>query len=121
MTANGPLTILCVATYEKGAEFLQECKRQGCVVLLLTTDALKDLPSWPREAIDEIFAIPADIGRDDLLKGVSSRGPDARGSTASSPSTTSTSRPPRCCASTCACPAWARPRRGTSATSWPCG
>ena len=71
MMANGPLTILCVATFEKGAEFLLECKRQGCVVLLLTADALKDLPGWPRDAIDEIFAIPADIGRDDLLKGVS--------------------------------------------------
>ena len=69
--SENPLTVLCVATYEKGAEFLRECKRQGCTVLLLTTDALKDLPSWPREAIDEVFAIPADISRDDLLKGVS--------------------------------------------------
>ncbi|AMY07389.1 argininosuccinate lyase [Luteitalea pratensis] len=71
MTHDGPLTILCVATYEKGAEFLRECKRQGCTVLLLTTEALRDIPSWPREAIDEIFAIPAIIGREDLLKGVS--------------------------------------------------
>lgn len=65
------LTILCVATFEKGAEFLRECKRQGCTVLLLTTSALEHAPSWPREAIDEIFTIPADIQRDDLLKGVS--------------------------------------------------
>ncbi len=66
-----PLTILCVATFEKGAEFLQECRRQGCSVLLLTTEALRDAPGWPREAIDEIFAIPVGISRDDLLKGVS--------------------------------------------------
>ena len=71
MTGERAMTILCVATFEKGAEFLRECKRQGCTVLLLTTDALRDVPSWPREAIDEIFAIPAVIGRDDLLKGVS--------------------------------------------------
>jgi biotin carboxylase len=71
MSTNGALTILCVATYEKGGEFLRECKRQGCTVLLLTTQALEHAPSWPREAIDEVFAIPADIGRDDLLKGVS--------------------------------------------------
>jgi biotin carboxylase len=71
MTESRPLTILCVATYEKGAEFLRECKRQGCTVLLLTTETLQHLPSWPREAIDEIFAIPAVIGRDDLLKGIS--------------------------------------------------
>ena len=69
--ATAPLTILCVATYEKGAEFLRECKRQGCTVLLLTSDGLQDRPTWPRDAIDEIFAIPADISRDDLLKGVS--------------------------------------------------
>src|SRR5688572_2201468 len=71
MSASAAPTILCVATFEKGGEFLRECKRQGCTVLLLTADALEAAPSWPREAIDEIFAIPADIGRDDLLKGVS--------------------------------------------------
>ncbi|MCC6164986.1 MAG: ATPase [Acidobacteria bacterium] len=71
MTASEPLTVLCVATYEKGADFLRECKRQGCTVLLLTTDALQHAASWPREAIDELFAIPVDISREDLLKGVS--------------------------------------------------
>jgi biotin carboxylase len=65
-----PLTILCVATYEKGQEFLRECKKQGCTVLLLTVDTLKEA-DWPREAIDEFFYIPRDIARDDLLKGVS--------------------------------------------------
>ncbi len=70
MSEHGPLTILCVATYEKGQEFIRECKRQGCTVLLLTVDTLKEA-EWPREAIDEIFYIPRDIPRDDLLKGVS--------------------------------------------------
>jgi len=65
--------VLCVATYEKGQEFLKECKRQGCRVLLLTTDTLRDA-AWPREAIDEIFFMPRDIVRDDLLKGVSHAG-----------------------------------------------
>jgi len=65
-----PMTILCVATYEKGQEFIRECKRQGCTVLLLTVDTLKDA-DWPREAIDETFYIPRDIARDSLLKGVS--------------------------------------------------
>ena len=50
MTHRDPLTILCVATFEKGAEFLRECKRQGCTVLLLTTSALEHAASWPREA-----------------------------------------------------------------------
>src|SRR4029450_12338182 len=67
---HGPMTILCVATYEKGQEFLRECNRQGCAVLLLTVDTLKEA-DWPREAIDETFYIPRDIARDSLLKGVS--------------------------------------------------
>jgi len=70
---TGPLTVLCIATYEKGQEFLKECKRQGCRVLLLTTDTLRDA-AWPREAIDETFFMPRDISRDDLLKGVSHAG-----------------------------------------------
>ena len=70
MSEHGPLTILCVATYEKGQEFLRECRKQGCTVLLLTVDTLKEA-DWPREAIDEFFYIPRDIARDDLLKGVS--------------------------------------------------
>ena len=70
MADQGGLTILCIATYEKGQEFIRECKQQGCTVLLLTVDTLKDA-AWPREAIDETFYIPRDIGRDDLLKGVS--------------------------------------------------
>ena len=70
MSQAGPLTVLCIATYEKGQEFLKECKRQGCRVLLLTTDTLRDA-GWPRDAIDETFYVPRDIDRESLLKGVS--------------------------------------------------
>jgi len=73
VSQTGPLTVLCVATYEKGQEFLKECKRQGCRVLLLTADTLRDA-AWPREAVDEFFFMPRDISRDDLLKGVSHAG-----------------------------------------------
>jgi biotin carboxylase len=50
------LTILCIATYFKGESFLRECRRRGCRVLLLTSDALVNA-AWPREAIDEVFSI----------------------------------------------------------------
>ena len=70
MSSAGGLTILCIATYEKGQEFLRECARQGHRVLLLTADTLRDA-DWPREAISECFYISRDIGRDDLVKGVS--------------------------------------------------
>lgn len=53
-----PLTVLCLASYEKGHEFLRECKRQGVRVLLLTSQSLKDKASWPVESIDEIFYMP---------------------------------------------------------------
>jgi biotin carboxylase len=64
------LTLLCIATFEKGHEFLRECHRQGHRVLLLTADTLRDA-EWPREAVEEFFFLPRDLGRDDLLKGVS--------------------------------------------------
>ena len=50
------LTLLCIATYFKGHEFLRECRRQGCRVLLLTEEKLRDA-EWPREAVDEFFYI----------------------------------------------------------------
>ena len=41
------MTVLCLASYEKGHEFLRESKRQGCGVLLLTSLSLKDKARWP--------------------------------------------------------------------------
>lgn len=73
MTDARPLTILCLASYEKGAEFMHECKRQGCRVLLLTSESIAKT-DWPRESIDDIFLIPDDNKKwklDDVVKGVS--------------------------------------------------
>jgi hypothetical protein len=67
---TGPLTILCMSTYEKGQAFIRECKRQGCRVLLLTLDKLREA-DWPWEAIDDTFFISRQIGREELMKGVS--------------------------------------------------
>ncbi len=50
-------TILCLASYFKGGAFLEECKRLGCTVILVTTEDLQD-EAWPRHAIDEFFAFP---------------------------------------------------------------
>lgn len=63
-----PLTLLCIATYRKGDEFLRECNRQGCRVLLLTEEKLRD-SDWPREAIDEFYYIRRDMPHDDIRKG----------------------------------------------------
>jgi hypothetical protein len=52
-----PTTILCVASYFKGNDFIDQCKREGCKVLLLTLESLLGKP-WVRESIDEVFALP---------------------------------------------------------------
>ena len=62
------LTVLCIATYRKGDEFLRECRRQGCRVLLLTDEKLRDA-DWPRESIDEFFYVRRDMPESDIRKG----------------------------------------------------
>src|SRR5580704_11160118 len=64
-----PLTLLCITTYEKGQEFMRECKRQGCRVILLTAEKLKDA-DWPREALDDTFYLPAEIAIADIVGAV---------------------------------------------------
>jgi biotin carboxylase len=67
------LTLLCIASYHKGFEFLREAKRQGARVLLVTSASLRDA-EWPTESIDEIFYIQDDQKRwklDDLILGAS--------------------------------------------------
>ena len=66
-------TLLCLASYHKGFEFMREAKRQGCRVLLVTSASLRDA-EWPRDSIDDIFYVPDDKKRwklDDLILGVS--------------------------------------------------
>jgi biotin carboxylase len=70
MAGLSPKTILCIASYEKGQEFIRECKRQGCTVFLLTTQELEQA-NWPRESIDEMFYIPDLYNRNDVILGVS--------------------------------------------------
>ena len=70
MAGLPPKTILCIASYEKGQEFIRECKRQGCTVFLLTTQELEHA-NWPRESIAEMFYIPDLYNRNDVILGVS--------------------------------------------------
>jgi biotin carboxylase len=73
MKSERPITILCIASYEKGAEFMRECRRQGCRVLLLTSQSLEHA-DWPRESLDEIYLVP-DVDKawilEDVLKSIS--------------------------------------------------
>ena len=62
------LTMLCIATYLKGHEFLRECRRQGCRVLLLTEEKLRDA-DWPRDSIDAFFYVRREMPHADIRKG----------------------------------------------------
>ncbi|MBK7981305.1 MAG: ATP-grasp domain-containing protein [Ignavibacteriae bacterium] len=57
MQKTNLLTVLCLASYEKGFDFLIKCKNMGNRVLLVTSQSLMEA-NWPREFIDEIFFIP---------------------------------------------------------------
>ncbi len=66
-----PLSILCIASYHKGQEFLREAKRQGARVYLVTSESLRDA-EWPRDSLDDIFFVKDDDKRwklDDLILG----------------------------------------------------
>jgi biotin carboxylase len=69
MAEPRPLTFLCITTYEKGQEFMRECRRQGCRVILLTAEKLRDA-DWPRECLDDTFYLPEEIPIPDIVQAV---------------------------------------------------
>lgn len=74
MPETTPLTILALASYEKGHAFLRQAKAEGARVLLLTSLSLKDDNTWPRDALDDIFYMPDEQkrwNREDTIKAVS--------------------------------------------------
>jgi hypothetical protein len=62
-TDGRPLNIVCLASYFKGGEFMRECKRQGCHVLLVTKEKFL-YEDWPRESLDDIISVPNEAGTD---------------------------------------------------------
>ena len=70
MTNPPPKTILCITSYEKGQEFIRECKRQKAYVILLTVTALEHA-DWPRESIDEVFYMLVLSRTDEVIRIVS--------------------------------------------------
>ena len=70
MPENRPLTLLCLASYYKGGAFLRTARQLGCSVLLLTRESVQG-EDWPRESLDELFAMPDLRKRPDILYAVS--------------------------------------------------
>ena len=63
-------TILCLSSYFKGNSFLEQCKREGWRVILLTNEQLLGKP-WAREHVDEVFAVPSLFDRQSVVNAVS--------------------------------------------------
>jgi biotin carboxylase len=60
--------MFCIATYRKGDDFLRECDRQSCRVLLLTEEKLRN-GDWPRDAVDEFLYVRRDMPDADIRRG----------------------------------------------------
>ena len=60
-SAAQQLNIVCLATYFKGGDFIRECKRLGCNVILVTKEKMLE-EDWPRDSLDDLIAVPNDAG-----------------------------------------------------------
>jgi hypothetical protein len=62
--------ILCLSSFFKGNDFLDQCKREGAHVVLLTVENILQKP-WVRESIDEVYALPSFNDRKAVVNTVS--------------------------------------------------
>ena len=66
MTETSPRTIVCLASYFKGGEFLRECRRQNCRVVLITKEKRR-ADDWPHDSLDEFITLPDDATTDHFI------------------------------------------------------
>jgi biotin carboxylase len=62
--------ILCIASYEKGQDFMRQCAELGVKPTLLTVEKLRDA-DWPRDALEEIVTMPPGLTVEQILNTVS--------------------------------------------------
>ena len=75
--SSRPLTVLTLASELKGVPFLEECKRQGCRVVVVMDDKLEAEP-WPWPSIDEHFTLKSVRKQPDITYAVSYLARDRR-------------------------------------------
>lgn len=63
-------TILCLASYEKGHDFMRECAESGARVILVTVEKLRDAP-WPRDLLAELFLLPSFDNLEHVINAIS--------------------------------------------------
>jgi biotin carboxylase len=61
---------LCIASYEKGQDFLRQLAELGVKPTLLTVEKLRDA-DWPRDAVEEVVTMPPDLTAEQILNTVS--------------------------------------------------
>ena len=72
-TESRALNVVCLATFFKGVDFIRECKSHGCRIVVITKEKMLE-EDWPRDSIDELFAVPNDAPADvfiDLIRHIS--------------------------------------------------
>lgn len=57
LSGSSPLTIVCLASYFKGGDFIRECHENGAHVILVVKEKLQD-EEWPFDCIDQLVAVP---------------------------------------------------------------
>ena len=61
---------LCIASFEKGQDFLRQCAEMGVKPTLLTLDKLRE-GDWPRDALEELVTMPSGLNCEQILNTVS--------------------------------------------------
>ncbi len=67
--SDGIERFLCIASYEKGQDFLRQTADLGVRPTLLTVDKLRDA-AWPREALEDLATMPEGLTREQILNTV---------------------------------------------------
>jgi biotin carboxylase len=60
---------LCIASYEKGQDFMRQCSELGVKPTLLTVEKLRNA-SWPLEVLEDLHFLPDDYTLADLMNTV---------------------------------------------------
>ena len=60
---------LCMASYEKGQDFMRQLAELGVKPTLLTVDKLRDA-SWPREILEEVVTMPEGLSNQQIVNTV---------------------------------------------------
>jgi biotin carboxylase len=67
--ADGTERFLCIASYEKGHDFLRQCSQMGVKCTLLTIEKFRDA-AWPRDALEAVATMPPSLNREQILNTV---------------------------------------------------